>query len=220
MEKIYSWLKHNWELKLVSLFIAVLLWFYVTVLQTPQVTKVFVVPIRWYGLGTELLVEKKIEYAGIYLKGPKNLIDRLKPEELNVFLDLSKISKPGKYSVPVDVSVQRGINLMKVEPPTIDIEVYKAVIKFFLLKPTILGREIKDYKVNFTPNLIKIKGKKEEVSSIKYVTVFLTDDLLKKYEKKDRFLKIMKVYSITSEGEISENVKLEPKIVEVVFKKE
>ncbi len=220
MEKIYSWLKHNWELKLVSLFIAVLLWFYVTVLQTPQVTKVFVVPIRWYGLGTELLVEKKIEYAGIYLKGPKNLIDRLKPEELNVFLDLSKISKPGKYSVPVDVSVQRGINLVKVEPPTIDIEVYKAVIKFFLLKPTILGREIKDYKVNFTPNLIKIKGKKEEVSSIKYVTVFLTDDLLKKYEKKDRFLKIMKVYPITSEGEISENVKLEPKIVEVVFKKE
>ncbi len=220
MEKIYSWLKHNWELKLVSLFIAVLLWFYVTVLQTPQVTKVFVVPIRWYGLGSELLIEKKIEYAGIYLKGPKNLIDRLKPEELNVFLDLSKINKPGKYNVPVDVSVQRGINLMKVEPPTIDIEVYKAVIKFFLLKPTILGREIKDYKVDFTPNLIKIKGKKEDVNNIRYVTVFLTDDLLKKYEKKDRFLKIMKVYPITSEGEISENVKLEPKIVEVVFKKE
>ncbi len=220
MEKVYGWLRHNWELKLLSLLIATLLWLYVTAIQLPQITRVFLVPIHYYGLRSDLLIDKKEEYVSIYLKGPQNIIDQLKPEQLNVFLDLSKIKGPGKYPVPVDVSVQSGLNLVKIEPDVLNVEVFEAVTKFFLIKPTFLGEEVKKYSIDFRPNLIKVKGKRDEVNHIRYVTLFFLDDILKKYKDKDRFLKIMKVYPITSGGEVSNSVNIEPKIVEVVFKRE
>ncbi len=220
MEKVYEWLRYNWQLKLVSLLIAILLWLYVTAIQTPQVTKVFMVPVHYYGLSTNLIIDEDNRYVSIYLRGSKNIIDRIRPQELNVFLDFSKIEKPGEFDIPVDVSVQSGINLVKVEPKNLKIKVYEAAIKFFLIKPTFLGEKIKDYKFLFTPNLVKVKGKKEDIEHVRYVTLFFLDNILKRYKEKERFLKIMKVYPITDYGEIAEKVNLEPKIVEVVFQRQ
>ncbi len=219
MKKIHKWLEYNWQLKLISLLIAVLLWLYVTTIQTPQITKVFMVPIHYYGLSTNLIVDKDNRYVSIYLKGPKNIIDHIKPQGLNVFLDLSKIEKPGKYNISVNVSVQSGLNLVKIEPKSLEVKVYKAAIKFFLIKPIFLGEKIRNYNLLFTPNLVKVKGKKEDIDHVKYVTLFLIDDILKKYIQKERFLKIMKIYPITDHGEIIDSIKLEPKIVEVIFEK-
>ncbi len=219
MKKIHEWLKYDWQLKLISLLIAILLWLYVTAIQTPQITKVFMVPIHYYGLSTNFIVDRDNRYVSVYLRGPKSIIDHVEPQELNVFLDLSKIEKPGKYNISVSASVQSGLNLVKIEPKSLGVKVYKATIKFFLIKPTFLGEKIRGYKLLFTPNLVKVKGKKEDIDHVKYVTLFLPDSILKEHIQKKRFLKIMKIYPITDYGEIVEGIKLEPKIVEVIFEK-
>ena len=217
-ERLYNWIRHNWQLKLVSLVLAIFLWLYVTTIQTPQITKVFMVPTHYYGLENSLLVGEGTKYVSIYLKGPQKIIKRITPEDLNVFLNLSKISTPGKYSIPIDVSVPSGLNLIKIKPKKMEVHILKAVVRFFLLTPTFLDKKVESYKIEFTPNLIKVKGRKEDIERIKYVTIFLTDDIFKKYKGKTQFLKIMKVYAITREGEIPHNITLEPNIVEVVFK--
>ncbi len=217
---LYNWLKHNWELKLIALFIAVFLWLYVTTIQTPQITEAFMVPVHYYGLSSSLIMNEKVKYVSIYLKGPKSIIEHISPGEINVFLDLSKIKNPGRHKISIGASVPSGIKLLKIEPDSIYIDVYKTVVKFFLIKPTFLGNKIKgDYKVAFTPNLIKVSGREEKIRDIRYITVFFIDEIIKKYTQKIRFIKILKVYPITSNGEIAEDVKLEPSIVEVTFEK-
>jgi len=219
---LLNWLRYNWGLKVISLMLSFLLWFYVTTVQTPKITKIFMVPLHYYGLNNELIIlEKQKNYVDIHLKGPKRLVNQIDPSTLNVFLNLSRIVKQGTYEVEVNVSVPSGVNLVKVEPETVKLKIDKVFVKFYLITYTYIGKgEFKDsYSMTFTPNLIKVRGRKEDLMRLQYVTIFLTDNIFKRYKGEDKFLKLMKIYPIGDDGELIEGVKLEPNIIEVVFRK-
>ncbi|HID16222.1 MAG TPA: hypothetical protein EYP16_05415, partial [Candidatus Atribacteria bacterium] len=163
---LLNWLRYNWGLKVISLMLSFLLWFYVTTVQTPKITKIFMVPLHYYGLNNELIIlEKQKNYVDIYLRGPKRLVNQIDPSTLNVFLNLSRIVKQGTYEVEVNVSVPSGVNLVKVEPETVKLKIDKVFVKFYLITYTYIGKsEFKDsYSMTFTPNLIKVRGRKEDL---------------------------------------------------------
>ena len=223
-DSIFQWLKHDWVTKLISLIFAIILWFFVSQSQSPIVEKIFTSKLNYYGVSKNLIIENRENYIDVYLKGPQNILNKMSLSDLNVFVDLSDVEKPGKYKMNIDISFPSGIKLAKISPNYIYLTILGMNSKFFLVKPTYLEKisnceNFKEYTIKLTPNLVKIGGIKKNIDKIEYVTFFLTDELRNELSKKLRYIKIFRVYALDKRGRIVDNVIIEPNIIEAVFEK-
>lgn len=122
-----QWIRENWGLKLFALMLAVLIWTTVhdmiqgsTGILTGRTRTLNGVPV-WVlvpaGEGHGFRVEpSEVE---VTVRGPRDLLDSLLPQDLRVLVELTPDLAQGQSLQPVEVDVPRGVVVVRVVPPRV-----------------------------------------------------------------------------------------------------
>ena len=175
-EYFKDYILQNTGLKILALLITCVLWLSVAS-RLSQVT-LNPVPIEFSNPPQDLTISKYDTLsAKVFLRGPKDVIDSLRPSELAVIADLQGI-EPGVRVIPLKVDVKRlppsiDEQSVEIEPRSIRVTIERIVEAELPLKPRIEGEvpagyEI--YQVVSTPQVIKVTAPASHIKDITYVT--------------------------------------------------
>ena len=118
----------NWGFKILAIFIACMTWFYISGEKETDVTKRrekdrvlrnVVVKVT-HPSSFFLQAELNPELIGVQVRGSSLIIDKLTPENILVFVDVSALGK-GKYVLPVQIKLPADVKLIQIIPLTVKV---------------------------------------------------------------------------------------------------
>jgi YbbR domain-containing protein len=152
----------NWVLKLVSLFFALFLWYFVV--GEDKVDMNVTLPVEIVNLPRDLIIsnqfKKQIE---VTISGQRSLIRGMAEQHISRSIDLSKAT-PGTIVIqndPDSISLPRGLSILRVQPPTLTLLLDRLIQKELPIKPILVGKVHKDFRldsVTIDPLTLKISG--------------------------------------------------------------
>lgn len=216
--QIKKWVMANLGYKILALFIAFFLWFYVIGEKVAE--RAYRLPIIFQNITRDLIVEPRTPKVHITLKGTRNLVMNYNPENFYVFKDLKNYT-PGKYSIPFsleDISVDdEAVEIVRIEPESIDIEIRvreERIVRFKNVPIKILESPASFHRVSL------------ETTEV-YLQVVKTEDYASKLDMAD-IMVILDVselkegtYQLPLQTKFPQGVKLvaiEPAVVKVTLK--
>jgi YbbR domain-containing protein len=164
---------HNFLLKLLSLAIAVGLWFFVNAAERDSEAE-YPIPVRLINQPTSLLlVSPRIETVDLRVSGPPTLLDRIERADLTIDIDLARV-RPGTTTFrlrPNSLALPRGVVPIRMTPSEITFEFAKVESKRVPVHLAVGGRPgdllITESKV--TPEQVEISGPARVVRDIEVV---------------------------------------------------
>lgn len=175
MDNIKEIVFNNFLIKIASLFFAVVLWFYVTPIAIRDTIEVnYILPLELRNIPENMMVIGKFEdRINVRLKGRQNIVRYIDPGQLSVSLDLSNV-KEGERSFTLDhsninVPSNTNIDIVRIEPRKIRIDVVKSIKKDVKVEITIAGKPAPGYKVkdiSVNPTQVTVEGAEAELRGI------------------------------------------------------
>ena len=166
----------NWVLKLVSLFFALFLWYFVV--GEDKVDMNVTLPVEIVNLPRDLVIsnqfKKQIE---VTITGQRSLIRGMTEQHIRRSIDLSK-AKPGTVVIQNNIdsiSLPRGLSILRVQPPTLTLLLDRLIQKELPIRPVLVGKVHRDFmldSVTVDPLTLEISGpetildKEEELKTI------------------------------------------------------
>ena len=158
-------LKRNWPAKILSLLVAIVMWFFIMRDQNPVMEVSYVVPVQVQNLAANYIVEDAPQSVRVVLSGPRDTIINLKSENLKAYIDASGVS-PGQNNVTIHFNSPSGMSLMEVKPDTITLTVDEYAEKKLPVEIVPLG-QISDNvalkSVTVIPKEVTVSGRKQQV---------------------------------------------------------
>lgn len=158
-------------LKLVSLFLAVALWFAVGGEERIETT--LSVPLEIVNLDPRLMVVSEVPPGlQVRLTGPRSTVRTLTQSRLVHSLDLAG-AKPGRVSIafgPASFPLPRGVTLLRVHPNPLVLTLAETAVRTLPIQPTLVGTPPEGYEVKavtIRPSLVAVKGPVEELQDLK-----------------------------------------------------
>ncbi len=172
-------LSQNLFLKLLSLFFAVLLWFFVVL--EDKVEKEVSAEIKVKNVPRNLiLVKKPPSFVTVYLTGPRSILRTLEKNPLTIKLDL-KDYEPGKHVIkikPKHLNLPAGLNVSRIDPPQFEIVLERLARKTVKVEPSIYGSPPPGWKIvsiKVDPRKVHVTGPKSIVSKLRKVRTKAVD---------------------------------------------
>jgi YbbR domain-containing protein len=160
----------EWLLRFISLCLAILLWYFVG--GQDSVEKNVLVPIEIINMPKNLIISNKFKKdIDVTIRGPRSLIMDMGKKEISRQVDLSDAT-PGTRVVTIDnktIPVNRGIEVLRVQPSTIILSLDKLIQKKFAITPVMTGsiapgHILKDLRI--APDAISITGPQTVLSQV------------------------------------------------------
>jgi len=152
----------NWVLKLVSLFFALFLWYFVV--GEDKVDMNVTLPVEIVNLPRDLIIsnqfKKQIE---VTISGQRSLIRGMAEQHISRSIDLSKAT-PGTVVIqnaPDTIKLPRGLNILRVQPPTLTLLLDRLIQKELPIEPKLVGKVHKNFRldsVTVEPLTLNISG--------------------------------------------------------------
>jgi len=207
-------MKKDLAYKLISIFLASLLWFYVTNLQNPIVDKTIQVPITYNGLKEGLTTGDRPQKVDVKVKGPSSIVNTLTAKEFTVTVDLSQV-KLGEASFSPKIDPPSGVELVSWNPRTIQLQVDAIMEKQLPIKVNTVGTAAPGYshfEPDITPSRVVVKGAQQFLSTLDHAQV--TVDL---NQTKENLILNLSVIVIDKNGEQVPNsmIEINPQTVQV-----
>lgn len=118
----------------ISVAVALVLWGLVTTQQDPPFTRTFNnLPIQSTGMQEALVIPVDLGTASILVEGPTSLVEEITAESLAPVVNLSGISEPGTYIVPVEINAP-GVVEREITPDQLSIIVDQSASRSFTLE--------------------------------------------------------------------------------------
>jgi YbbR domain-containing protein len=159
----------NWELKLVSLAIAIALWFFVISHDQSQVA--LAAPLEYVGLGVEnalMLVGEYPDRVDVQVQGARWVVSRLSPDQLRVRVDLAGV--PEGESVlqltPDQVLVPAGVSVGRITPGWVRVTLVSGTTATLRVVPQVRGAPAEGYvveRVVASPPTVRVSGPRTTV---------------------------------------------------------
>jgi len=180
---------NNLLLKLISLFFAVTVWFYVTPIAPRDTLEVnYVLPLELKNIPENMMTVGKIEdRINVRLKGRQGIIKDIDPGRLSVGLDLSNAQEGTKYYKihPDNITLPSGVEVVRIDPKVIKIDIVRLIRKDVDIKVNIVGRPAPGYrvkKVSVNPPRVTLEGPESEIKNLSILGEGLTVNVTgKKY---------------------------------------
>jgi len=115
-------------LQIISVGLAMLLWFYVAGDRTSETVKSFRLPLEYQGLGPGLSLNNPSSFVDVQVTGKVAPLRGLTQENLSCFVAIRDLG-PGKYTLPVTPVLPSGISLVTVSPSSVRVEISRNVEK-------------------------------------------------------------------------------------------
>jgi uncharacterized protein (TIGR00159 family) len=147
---------------LISLMLALICWSTLTAGRGEQLEKIVTVPIEYTATPASLLlVGDKDKEVRLHLAGTRSDLDAIDPSALRARIDLSNVAA-GKQTFVItsqNIRLPGKVELLDVEPPSIDLTLAALIEKVVPIKPQLVGklpRGIRIETVAVKPESIKV----------------------------------------------------------------
>ncbi len=161
---------HNFGLKVMSLAIAVGLWY--SVARDPMAEIAFTVPIEFHHVPEKLVISSEvIPQAQIRVRGPARVVRQLIQEEIHPVIDLSGVV-PGEKTFDLtsrQVHLPREVEVVQVVPSYLKVSFDRSARKQVEIKPRVTGTFASGYRILETkvdPQTVEIAGPEQRVKLI------------------------------------------------------
>jgi len=155
------WTK-NWAIKLLSLFFALFLWYFVV--GEDKVDMTVHIPVEIINLPRDLVISNQFKkQLEVTVTGPRGLIRGIANQHVSRAVDLSKAT-PGSILVRNDeeaISFPRGIRVLRVQPPYLTLLLDRLIQRELPIKPAYEGKPGRGYEVasvTFEPPALSLTG--------------------------------------------------------------
>jgi len=213
MIELRNWLLKNIDIKLLSLFLAIILWLYIASGENPIIENFFDASLNMNNLGENLVVKEFPPTVSVGIKGPKDVINSISPHQIIGVVDFSDINEAGIYKLKVEVIAPKRTGITRIIPSDIKVDLERVLTQIVEVEYSLIGIPEKEYSLADEPQLdpskVKITGAQSILEKIKQIicTIDISgikDDLNKKIEVK----------ALDANGDEIKGVRIEPNIVE------
>ena len=176
-------------LQIVSVGIAVILWFIITYAENPTIDTTRVIPIEYTNVdvltdkGLTVLYSERTPTVTVVLRGKRTELFNV-VQNITANVDLSAINTSGSYDIPINVNIPLNtVEIVHKRTPNLNITVEPIVSKDIPIRIQQIGIN-KQYLVKSaaeTENIV-VKGANSAVSDIDHATVFVDISNIKQNE--------------------------------------
>lgn len=163
----------NWPSKLLSLLLALVLWYFVVGEERAEVG--LTVPLVLVNIPRDLVVVNPVPHGiDIRVNGPRSLVRSLSAEDLSKTLDLSN-TRPGSVSFSISaegIALPRGVIITRIHPTQVTVVLERQVHKTVTVRPRLNGRPAKGYEiesVEVRPERVEISGPEKVLAGTDYL---------------------------------------------------
>lgn len=171
--------KHDIITKVLSLFVAFLLWIYVIDANDPEETK------SYRGIGIQILGTEELKNNGLtilegadttvklILTGKRTKLNSIEPDKLTATVDVSSITTAGEYNLTymAKVSGVDGVTIKR-DPNQITLKIDRIINKSVPVKLDIQGTPPEGYLLDsdyvLSPDAVDVQGPEKELENISY----------------------------------------------------
>lgn len=214
MKELKNWFLKNIDIKLFSLFLAIILWLYIASGENPTVENFIDISLSQTNLGEDLVIKEFPTSVSVGIRGPKNIINNISSHQINGIVNFSEISEEGLYKLKVEVAPPKKTQITRIIPSEIKVEVEKVLTKEVEVEYSLIGVPEKGYSLadepQFNPYKVKITGAQSVLENVKQIICAIDISGIKEDLKRK-----IKVKSVNANGNEVKEVKIEPDIVEV-----
>jgi YbbR domain-containing protein len=170
---MHRFFKHNFSYRLISIFIAVTLWLWVTIASNPTQEKVLDIPLESEKLADNLMVAEIPDSVKVRIEGRENIVEDITSRDLKAIVNLAG-STVGSNTAVVEVVLPSGVQLVSTTPSQVNVVIDR--VEEIQVGVTIETEgKIQDGYVTVTPlatpSEIIIKGPKSLLDTIEDVFV-------------------------------------------------
>ena len=160
-------------IRVLSVFLALILWFYVSGEQRQALgferTLTFRdIPVAWRNLGEDLVVTEMTENVRITLQGMEYAFDGLTPADLDAYVDLQGKGE-GRHEVKVNADVPGGLTVVGIQPSNVTVVLNELVTTQMDISPIYRGSPGNGMIIdesNFSPREVFVRGPRHKMERI------------------------------------------------------
>jgi YbbR domain-containing protein len=170
MMKIFrNFFVRNWELKLLSLFLAFVLWLSLIPEEKTFSEKTLTIPLETHNIPADMeLVEKPDPTVDVTLRAPNRMIDEI--SAVNVFVKLNlKSATVFQQEYPINetmVSLPTGAEVVRLSPTKVRLKLERTQEVLLDIVPTVIGQAKDGYgvsKIEIGPPRVLVKGPESKI---------------------------------------------------------
>ncbi len=160
----------NMGFKLLSIAIAVSLWFFITYRGQSETTVESQLEFKNMPQGLEIL-KQNIKKVTVNIRGHESVLGSLKPADVRVMVDLSngKKGEASFYFDTNDVKIPANVKILRTEPTFVRVTLDESVSRDIEIKPYVVGQPAKGYevyKMTVNPAVVTVEGAKTEMARL------------------------------------------------------
>lgn len=170
-----QWLTKDWGLKLISLILAVGLWYYAVGEESVEVTRVVPLSIQLKNEKISIL-KTSAKNVQITLAAPRGLISDLASEEILAVHEIGgDVKTAGEYTFrlePRDIKITTPqIRVTAIKPEVVHVTIDELIVQKLKIEPNLVGEPAFGYKVmvdqiEVDPNALLVEGPKGELEKM------------------------------------------------------
>lgn len=152
----------DWVLRLLSLLLAIFLWYFVV--GEDKVDTSIYIPVEIVNLPRDLVIANQFKkQLEVSVSGPRGLIDSIRRQRITRTVNLAKAT-PGTMVVrnePEAISLPRGVNILRIQPTHITLLIDHLIEKTLPVELKLSGRPAEGYEMisaQVEPPIITISG--------------------------------------------------------------
>ncbi|WP_051273231.1 CdaR family protein [Desulfotruncus alcoholivorax] len=161
------------SVRILALFIAIILWVYVTNEQNPVTDLSYNIPLE-ANRPEGFIIKGLPKTINVRVKGTRSVVGALQRMDFTARVNLSGISEVGEQEVPVQLSSPPGVEVLQVTPQVIRVQVDKIVTKTVPVVVSLKGDVSDGQQAGepvLKPALVSIRGPGKVLDQIKQLEV-------------------------------------------------
>lgn len=168
-KKIKSYLTENWILKLVSLLLALIIWFTLIPEEKTFQEKSLIVRLEIHNIPSHLvLVERPPQFINVSVRAPNRLIPQISSANVYGILDLQRASiAQTLYSLNRNmVNIPEGAEVKNISPSQVNLKFERTKQVMLEVEANLIGNPPEGYslkKVEVIPSQVAVKGPESKV---------------------------------------------------------
>ncbi len=155
-------------LRIVSITVAALVWYYVAAERTNEVVRTFTLPIEYLNVPQELSISSETRNVDVQIAAPRDVLSGKALESIACQVDLKNL-EAGSQMAPVRTILPSGVRLIDIKPSNIEVQLTKTAKKTVPVKVEIEGGLPPGYrleKVRLDPENVDLEGPEDQLEKI------------------------------------------------------
>lgn len=168
-----GYFRNNLGYRLISIFAAIVIWFFVFSERNPTTENVVTVPLEATGLARNLVVAEKPNTVNIRFQGKANVVDKITSRDFRAYIPLDQ-ADVGVRSIQVVTEIPAGVRIVSVQPSWVQVHIDQVSSIQVPVEIVVKGEAARGYALEtprVTPGQVLINGPEKYLENIGKVYV-------------------------------------------------